>query len=515
MNLFKALATVSGFTMLSRVTGLLRETITASLFGASALTDAFFVAFRLPNLLRRLFAEGAFSQAFVPLLTQAKETSDISAQRQLIDNVASALFWSLFFVTLTGVIGAPTLVYLMASGLEGNAQQAAIVMTRWMFPYILMISLVAFSSGILNTWKKFALPAFSPVLLNLSFIACSLLLTKYFNPPVYALAAGVVCGGVAQLAIQIPALLRLGMLPKIYWNPIKAFRSADVKKVMSLMAPALLSVGVAQLSLVINTQIASRLAPGSVSWINYADRLMEFPTALLGVALGVVLLPSLSRAHQRGQSQEYSDLLDWGLRLSLLLALPAMAGLWLLAEPLTALLFHRGLFTDADLRMTSMAVVGYSFGILGLVSLKILAPGFFARQDTRTPVKIAICVLIITQILNYLLLPYFSHVALTLSISIGACINALWMLIALKKIGVYRPKEGWLLFALTVFAAVATMAFAISLTLNRIDWIALQATPFKRAGLGLVIIAAAMSIYGGFLLLCGIKPTDFMRKEIN
>ena len=513
MNLFKSLATVSGFTMLSRVTGLARETITASLFGASALTDAFFVAFRLPNLLRRLFAEGAFSQAFVPLLSQAKESSDKDAQRVLIDHVASALFWSLLMVTIIGIIGAPTLVYMMASGLEGQSQQAAIVMTRWMFPYILMISLVAFSSGILNTWKKFALPAFSPVLLNLSFIACSLLLDKFFNPPIYALAAGVVLGGIAQLAIQIPALLRLGMLPKIQLNPIKAFQSADVKNVMRLMAPALLSVGVAQLSLVINTQIASRLAPGSVSWINYADRLMEFPTALLGVALGVVLLPSLSRAHQKGLSQEYSDLLDWGLRLSLLLALPAMAGLWLLAEPLTALLFHRGLFTDTDVRMTSMAVVGYSFGILGLVSLKILAPGFFARQDTRTPVRIAICVLVITQVLNYLLLPYFSHVALTMSISIGAWINALWMLSALYKIGVYKPRAGWLVFALTIFAAAAVMAFAISLTTNRIDWIALQASPFKRAALGLAIISAAMAIYGGFLLLCGIKPADFMRKE--
>ncbi len=517
MNLFKALGTVSGFTLLSRVTGLLREMIMAAMLGASAYSDAFFVAFRLPNLLRRIFAEGAFSQAFVPTLARSKAAGNNVATKLLIDNVATALFWSLLSITAIGIAAAPVLVYVMASGLGKNPEafSVAVIMTRWMFPYILMISLVALSAGILNTWRKFALPAFTPVLLNLSFIVCSLAFSRYFSQPVYSLVVGVVLGGIAQLAIQIPALAKLGLLPALKANPFAAFKDPEVRQVMRLMAPILFSVSVAQISLIINTNIASHIATGAVSWITYADRLMEFPTAMLGVALGVVLTPSLSAAHQRKDTAQYSDLLDWGLRLCVLLALPAMAGLALLAQPLTALLFHRGQFSTFDVNSTAAAVAAYGFGIVGLVAIKILAPGFFARQDTRTPVIIAISVLFITQILNWLLIPHFGHVALALSISIGALINALWMLIALIRKGAYTPKHGWGIFLLTVVAACFCMAFALSMLDQRIDWIALQANELKRALYALVVIVSGAAIYFGMLTMLGLDIKQLLKTQAN
>jgi putative peptidoglycan lipid II flippase len=515
MNLLKALGTVSGFTLLSRVTGLLREIIMAAMLGASAYSDAFFVAFRLPNLLRRIFAEGAFSQAFVPTLARHKAAGTQESTKSLIDSIASALFWSLLLVTILGIIAAPILVYIMATGLAKNPEafSVAVIMTRWMFPYILMISLVALSAGILNTYRKFALPAFTPVLLNLSFIVCSLALSKQFAQPVYALVVGVVLGGIVQLAIQIPALHKLGLLPKINANPFAAFKDPEVRQVMKLMAPILLSVSVAQISLIINTNIASHVAVGAVSWITYADRLMEFPTAMLGVALGVVLTPSLSAAHQRKDAQQYSALLDWGLRICVLLAIPAMVGLALLSQPLTALLFHRGQFSAVDVQNTAAAVAAYGFGIIGLVAIKILAPGFFARQDTRTPVTIAIAVLIITQILNWILIPYLGHVALALSISIGALINAAWMLIVLIKHGAYKPKRGWTLFLLTIIAASASMAFALAMLDQRIDWIALQANELKRAFYAFTVIFAAAAIYFGLLSMLGLDMMQLFKKR--
>ncbi len=402
MNLVRSAATVSGLTLLSRITGLVRENLTASIFGASALTDAFFVAFRLPNLLRRMFAEGAFSQAFVPILAAARERGDESTTRQLVDHVATVLFWALVAVSAAGVVGAPVLVWAMASGLAADPAvfESAVVMTRWMFPYILLISMVALAAGILNTWRQFAVPAFTPVLLNLSFIGAALGLSSRIDPPIYALAVGVVAGGVAQLAWQVPALLRIGMLPRIGGSLRVALADPQVRRILKQMGPAVLAVSVAQISLIVNTHIASRLGAGSVSWISFGDRLMEFPTALLGVAMGTVLLPSLSRAHAAHRADEYSALLDWGLRLAALLSLPCMVGLALMSTPLTALLFHYGRFDANDLEMTQRTVLAYSAGLIGLVCVKILAPGFYGKQDVRTPFKIALVVLAATQLLN-------------------------------------------------------------------------------------------------------------------
>ncbi len=506
--------TVSGITLISRITGLIRENITAVMFGATALTDAFFVAFRLPNLLRRLFAEGAFSQAFVPLLsaTQAKTPEKT---RPLVDNVATALFWTVLAISILGVATSPALVYLMASGLSRDpaAFDAAVVMTRWMFPYIGMISMVALAAGILNTWKKFSVPAFAPVLLNLSFIGAALLLTPYFDPPIYALAAGVVIGGIAQLAWQIPALLRIGMFPKIGLNVIQAFRDPYTRQILSRMGPAVVAVSVAQISLVINTQIASRLAAGSVSWVTYGDRLMEFPTALLGVALGTVLLPSLSRAGAQNDQPEYNALLDWGLRLCVLLAIPCMVGLGLMAKPLTALIFHYGKFTANDVHMTQMAVLGYSVGLLGLVAVKILAPGFYAKQDVRTPMKIAIFVLVVTQLLNLLLVPVFAHAGLALSISIAAMLNAGLLLMMLIRRGNYQPRPGWLIFSSKVLLSAALLAALLYVGVARYDWLALQAQPWLRIALTLGLIAAGSVLYLGTLMLLGIRPRQFFKRE--
>jgi putative peptidoglycan lipid II flippase len=520
MSLLRAAATISGLTLLSRITGLIRENLTAAIFGASAFTDAFFVAFRLPNLLRRLFAEGAFSQAFVPILAEARTRAEATgadapgaggATRELVDRIATALFWTLVGVSLLGVLASPVLVWTIASGLRAQPEAfaAAVVMTRWMFPYILFVSLVALAAGILNTWRRFAVPAFTPMLLNLCFIGAALGLSRHFDPPVYALAAGVVLGGIAQLAIQIPALRRIGMLPRIGLNLRAAFADPQTRRVLELMMPAVLAVSVAQISLVINTHIASRLAPGSVSWVSYGDRLMEFPTALLGVALGTVLLPTLARARSSGNHDEYSALLDWGLRLCVLLALPCMAGLALMAEPLTALLFHYGRFTAHDVEMTRLAVAGYSLGLIGLIAIKVLAPGFYAQQDVRTPVKIALFVLVSTQLLNLVTVPWLAHAGLAVSISVGALVNAGLLLRGLWQRRSWRPTPGWPTFLGQTVAAAALMAAGLAASVPRFDWTAMQATPFTRIGLTLGLVAAAALVYFGALLAFGVRPRQF------
>ncbi len=522
MSLLKAAATVSGLTLLSRITGLVRENITAAVFGASAFTDAFFVAFRLPNLLRRLFAEGAFSQAFVPILAESRARAEarggadpeagLAETRILIDRIATALFWSLVAVSLAGALASPALVWLIAGGLREQPQAyvAAVAMTRWMFPYILFVSLVALSAGILNTWKRFAVPAFTPVMLNLCFIGAALGLARHFDPPIYALAAGVVLGGVVQLAIQIPALRRIGMLPRIRLDFRAAFADPHTRRVLQLMAPAVLAVSAAQISLVINTHIASRLAPGSVSWISYGDRLMEFPTALLGVALGTVLLPTLAQARGRGDDRAYSELLDWGLRMCVLLALPCMVGLALMAEPLTALLFHYGRFDAHDVEMTRRAVGGYAIGLIGLIAVKVLAPGFYAQQDVRTPVKIGIAVLVVTQLLNLVTVPWLAHAGLAVSISIGALANAGLLLAGLHRRRVWRPTPGWPKFLGQALAAATLLAGALAATVSRFDWIALRDAPFQRIGLVLGLVAAGALVYLAGLRALGMRPLQFM-----
>ncbi|MGZ8288699.1 MAG: murein biosynthesis integral membrane protein MurJ [Telluria sp.] len=514
MNLLKTLAAVSSMTMLSRVTGLLRESLFARAFGASVYTDAFIVAFRLPNLLRRLFAEGAFSQAFVPILSEYKNQHGKDETKRLADSVATSLVWATLLTSVAGIIGAPALI-MMIMGSAGDTPQAfdaAVVMTRWMFPYIACMAFVALSGGILNTWGQFKVPAFTPVLLNISFILASLVLVDYLEQPIYAMAAAVCVGGLLQVGFQIPALVKIGMLPRISINPVAALRNPGVMRMLRKMGPAVFAVSAAQISLIINTSIASRLAAGSVSALTYADRLMEFPTAMLGVALGTVLLPSLAKANVDKDTAEYSSLLDWGLRLTFLLALPAAVGLATLAEPMIATLFHYGKFTAEAITNAAMPLVAYSFGLLGIILVKTLAPAFYARQDVRTPVRIAVGVLVFTQLMNLVFVPIFAVAGLALSIGLGACVNAGFLYAGLRSRGIYAPKPGWFKFYAKLAVAVSVMGVMCWYCAGRLDWAAMQATPWLRALALFAIVAASALAYFTVLFALGFRLGDFKRR---
>ena len=521
MNLFKAAFSVSALTLLSRVTGLVREQIGAALFGTSAMMDAFQIAFRIPNLLRRLFAEGAFSQAFVPLLAATRAAEGDAVTRALVDAVATVLAWALLLTCLIGIAAAPALVWLLASGFAAATEDAAATMTRWMFPYIGCMSMVALASGVLNTWRRFAVPAFTPVLLNLSVIGAALLgvpvLRDHGIEPVYALAIGVMVGGVLQLAVQLPALAAIGMLPRLglTWARLRAaWAHPGVRRMLAQMGPALLGVSVAQISLMINSQIASHLGVGAVSTLVYADRLMELPIALLGVALGVVLTPAFAAAQAHGDGAAYSGLLDWGLRLVLLLALPCAVALLVLAQPMVAVLFHRGAFDGAAVAMTTPAVMGWGAGVLGLVAIKVLAPAFFAQQDMRTPMQVAIGALVLTQLLNAgLILGLGMGVAaLALSIGLAANANALLLLWGLKRRGHYRPASGWLALAWRVALASALMGGLMALAARQVDWLALGRHEALRAAAMALLLALSAGLYFGTLALLGLRRRSFMRQ---
>ena len=519
VSLLKSASVVSMLTLASRITGMAREFLIASTFGASALTDAFNVAFRIPNLFRRFFAEGAFSQAFVPVLAATRTRDGEEATRALIDRVASVLAWALLLLSIIGVVGAPLLVWVMASGLSPRGFEMAVVMTRWMFPYIAFMSLVALAAGVLNTWKRFAVPAATPVLLNLCMIGAAWLGAPWFKTlglePIYALTGGVMIGGVLQLGVQVLALRKLGLAPTVAWRSgalRQAWRDCGTQSILKLMGPALLGVGVANLSMLINTQIASHLVTGSVSWITYADRLMEFPTALLGVALGVVLMPQLAAARAAGDSARYSSMLDWGLRLVVLLALPCAVALVAFAKPLVAVLYQYGVFSERDVQQTTTALMGYGAGLLGLVAIKVLAPGYYASQDTKTPVRVAVSVLVITQLLNLLLVPWLAHAALTLSIGIGAMINALWLLLGLRQRGSYKAEPGWGTFVLQVLAASALLLAFLLWANGALAWTQMPNEKMRRIGLLALVLLASGVLYFTTLLATGMKLRQFLRR---
>lgn len=523
VSLFKSASIVSLLTLLSRITGMLRELLMASIFGASALTDAFNVAFRIPNLFRRLFAEGAFSQAFVPVLAATLTEKGQEETKQLISQVALVLMVVLLATSLLGVLAAPVLVWIMASGLQQNAQtmDLAIQMTRFMFPYIAFMSLVALAAGVLNTWRKFAVPAATPVLLNLSMIFFAYLGAPWFDsmgfPSIYALVLGVMVGGVLQLTAQIWALRRLGLLPHVWrlpgglWRSFgTAWQAASTQKILRLMGPSLLGVSVAQLSLLINTQIASHMTVGSVSWLSYADRLMEFPTALLGVALGVVLTPQLSQAKASQDMAQYSALLDWGLRWVFVLALPCSLALLLFSTPLVSVLFHYGAFNPNDVEQTRLALMGYGLGLMGLVAIKVLAPGFYASEDTQTPVRIAIGVLLLTQLMNVLWVPLFAHAGLALSIGIGAMINAALLWFFLKRSGRYTPEPGWPRLICQGAISAFLMGVFLHWANGQWNWIEMREQALWRlVAIGLVLLTGG-GIYLGTLWLLGFRAKTLL-----
>jgi putative peptidoglycan lipid II flippase len=510
MNLLKALATTSSMTLLSRILGFVRDTAIARVFGAGLATDAFFVAFKIPNFLRRLFAEGAFSQAFVPILGEYKSRRSEDELRDLIDYVSGMLALALFVVTLIGVLAAPYIIYISAPGFAKNADKfnLTVDLLRIIFPYILFISLTGLAGGILNTFGRFAVPAFTPVLLNLSFIVFTLWLTKYFDPPAKALAWAVFVGGVLQLAFQAPFLLRLRMMPRFKLN----FRHEGTRRVLRQMGPALFGVSVAQISLLLNVIYASFLVTGSVSWLYYADRLMEFPAGMLGVALGTILLPGLSKHFANKSSADYSKLLDWGLRLTFMLTVPAAVGLALLAIPLITTLFMHGAFTAADALATRAALMAYSIGLLGLILVKVLAPAFYARQDIRTPVKIAVITLVITQLMNLAFIGPFKHAGLALATGLGSCLNAALLYYLLRKRKIHLPQPGWTKFLLKLLCAVLVMAAAVWWAADTPQrWIA-ATTSVRVAWLsGVVVLGAA--VYFATLWLLGFRLRDFARFE--
>jgi putative peptidoglycan lipid II flippase len=362
-------------------------------------------------------------------------------------------------------------------------------------------------------------PAATPVLLNVAMISAAYWGAPWFGSmgiqPIYAMAGGVLLGGAMQLGIQIPVLHRLGMLPRVSfrWGAMKAaWNHPGTRRVTTLMLPALLGVSVAQISLLINTQIASHLVTGSVSWLTYADRLMEFPTAMLGVALGVVLLPQLAAAKAASDTGRYSSLLDWGLRLVVLLAVPSAVALLTFARPLVAVLYHYGAFTGADVQQTSLALMGYGVGLLGLIAIKVLAPGFYAQQDIRTPVKIAVVVLALTQCLNLLLVPHLAHAGLALAIGLGAMVNASWLLVGLIRRGSYTPSPGWGRFALQVLGASALLAVYLAWLASSIDWTGFDGHGLQRVGLLTLCIGGAAVVYFVTLILAGVKLRQFARK---
>ena len=511
MNLLKSLAAVSSMTMFSRVLGFARDAIVARVFGAGMATDAFFVAFKLPNLLRRIFAEGAFSQAFVPILAEYKSKQGEEATRLFVSYVSGLLTLALALVTVAGIVGAHWVILVTAPGFVDTADKFALTeqLLRITFPYILLISLASLAGAILNTWNRLSVPAFAPTLLNISMIGFALFAVPYFHPPVLALAWAVTVGGVLQLLYQLPHLKKIGMLvlPRIN------FRDAGAMRVMKQMGPAIVGVSVSQISLIINTIFASFLVSGSVSWMYYADRLMEFPSGVLGVALGTILLPSLSRSFASGNHQEYNRLMDWGLRLCFLLALPSAVALGILAEPLIAALFQYGKFNAFDAVMTQRALVAYSVGLTGLIVVKVLAPGFYSRQDIKTPVKIAIVTLIMTQVMNLAFIGPLKHAGLSLSIGLAACLNASLLYWQLRKQKIFQPEPGWARFLIRLVIAVLVMAGAlIGMMMVMPAW-DIGSMPYRILRL-LAVVCVGVVAYFATLAVLGFRVKDFARRTV-
>ncbi|UQB41534.1 murein biosynthesis integral membrane protein MurJ [Thiomicrospira microaerophila] len=505
-KIIKATATVGGMTMISRVLGFVRDMVIARFFGASAGADAFFVAFKIPNFFRRLFAEGAFSQAFVPVLAETKEKRGIEAVRHLVGAIAFRLGLILLLLTLFGVFGASLWMSVFAPGFRADPEkfELATAMLQITFPYLMLISLVALSSALMNTYNKFAVPAFTPVWLNLVLIGCAIWLAPHLEQPVMALAWGVLLAGIVQLMFHLPFLWQMGLLP----SPT-AKSDPGVGEVKRLMLPALFGVSVAQINLLVDTILASFLVTGSVSWLYYSDRLMEFPLGVFGVALATVVLPGLSKKAANADWEGFKQDLDFALKLVALIALPAMVGLFLLAQPLLVTLFFYGEFTAFDVLMSSQSLMAYSLGLLGFILVKVLAPAFYARKEMKTPVKIAVVALVSNIILNLILIGPLAHVGLALATSISAMLNAGLLYYFLLKQDVFSLQTPWRGFSLQVVSAVIVMAVVLIL-LNPGHQAWLSFTAGQRVVELLILILCAILAYAATLILLGFRPRRFM-----
>ena len=463
MKLLKSTLTVGMATIVSRLLGFVRDVVFARYFGASGATDAFFLAFKIPNFMRRLFAEGSFSLAFVPVLSEVRSSGDRAALRELIDHVTGTLLAVLLLITAIGMLAAPVVLAIFAPGwlIEGRPEFGLSAdMLRITFPYILLISLTALSGGILNTFDRFLVPALTPVLLNLSLIAAAVLLSSRLEIPIKALAWGVLAAGFAQLLIQIPALMHLGLMPRPRWG----WKHSGVRKIMRLMIPTLVGSSVAQVNLLIDSVLATFLISGSVTWLYYSDRLLEFPLGVFGVALSTVILPNLSRKFALQSVQSFSATMDWALRLALIITFPAALGLAVLASPILITMFQYDAFTPGDVEMTALSLSAYALGLPAFIAVKVLAPGYYARQDTRTPVRFAIISMVSNMFLNFLfvgtlLAVHFhgAHTGLALASSVAAYINASMLYRGLRRQGAYLPEPGWSRVVVAVLVACALM----------------------------------------------------------
>lgn len=516
MKLLKSTATVGAATTLSRILGFVRDVVLAKMFGASGETDAFFLAFRIPNFMRRLFAEGSFSLAFVPVLSEYKANDDRAALRDLIDHVAGTLAAVLLVITAIGILAAPLVLSIFAPGWVADERpefDLSAGMLRITFPYIMLISLTALAGGILNTFGRFLVPALTPILLNLSLIAAALLLAGHLEVPVTALAWGVLVAGFAQLLIQIPALMRLGLMPRPRWG----WRHTGVRRVIKLMIPTLFGSSVAQVNLLVDSVIATFLVTGSVSWLYYSDRLLEFPLGVLGIALATVILPNLSQKHAKASTAEFSATLDWALRLAVIITVPSAVGLIILAGPILITLFQYDAFQLEDVRMSTYSLVAYSAGLPAFIAVKVLAPGYYARQDTSTPVKIAIAAMVTNMLLNLLFVGLLlhsgfegPHAGLALASSVAAYLNAFLLYRGLNKSKVYMPEHGWLrLWIAVTLACIAMASLLFFMTHDINSW--QQATAAVRIKNLSLSIAFGIIIYIFTCMVAGLKTHDLVR----
>ena len=497
---------VSSMTMLSRVMGLIRDVVVATLLGAGNGADAFFVAFKIPNFLRRLFAEGAFNQAFVPVLSEYSTQRSKQEIRELLNAVAGSLTALLALITALAMLCAPWLIWVFAPGFGSDPAKHALTadMLRLTFPYLLLISLTAFSGSVLNTWNRFAVPAFTPVLLNLSLIGAALFLMPLMDEPAMALAWGVLIAGAAQLIFQVPFLMRLGLMP----TPWPNFAHEGVKRILKLMGPALFGVSVSQINLLLDTVLASLLVAGSVSWLYYSDRLVELPLGVFGVAIATVILPALSKRHAEQSKAHFAAMLDWAIRLVLLVGLPAALALAVLAEPLLITLFHYGAMTDHDIQMAAMSRRAYAFGLVAFMVFKVLAPGFFARQDTKTPVKVGIIAMVANMVFNLMLIWPLAHAGLALATALSAFLNAGMLGVLLYRQGVLVFQPGWGRYAVQLLGGSGLMCAALYMVSP--EWHAwLAFSLWQRVAWVAGLVGLGGGIYVVWLTALGLRPRHF------
>lgn len=496
----RSTAVVGVMTLLSRILGMVRDIVFAHYLGANAATDAFFVAFRIPNLTRRMFAEGAFAQAFVPILAEYKTQQPLAEVKRFLAYVIGSLSVILIGMTLIAIVAAPLMVLMF--GFQADQADLAVLLIRITFPYAIFISLVACAGGILNSYGKFAVPAFTPVLLNIVLIGVTMLFAPMSEQPVVVLSVGVVIAGLVQLGFQLPYLARIGLLPMPRWG----WAYPGVKKIVKLMIPSIIGSSAAQINIMVGTVIATYLVSGSISWLYYADRLVEFPLGVFGIAISTVILPRLSQQHMAASHTSFSETLDWALKLVLILGTPATVGLMMLSAPLVVTIFRHGAFDPHSVHMASYSLIAYSLGLQGFILVKVLSPAFFSRQDMKTPMRFGLISIVISIIASFLLVWPFGHIGLALATSLAAVINALLLFLHLRRAGIYVPATSTRWRQLFVHTLLANIVMGVALLLltpplswwfdNSILW---------RVGALAALVCFAMMLYGLIFALLGMR----------